>query len=34
LVESGTKKSERKEALDSEVARGLVLDWLAGHQRT
>lgn len=30
LVESGVKKSRRKEALDGEVARGLVLGWLAG----
>lgn len=29
LVESGVKKSRRKEALDAEVARGLVLDFLA-----
>lgn len=29
LVASGTKKSARKAALDSEVARGLVLDFLA-----
>jgi len=28
LVESGTKKTERKAALDGEAARGLVLDWL------
>lgn len=31
LVESGVKKSKRKEALDSEVARGLVLDFLAAR---
>ena len=31
LVESGVKRSKRKEALDSEVARGLVLDWLAAR---
>ncbi|OGQ23834.1 MAG: hypothetical protein A2138_07320 [Deltaproteobacteria bacterium RBG_16_71_12] len=29
LVESGVKKSERKAALDSEAARGLVLAFLA-----
>ena len=28
LVDSGTKKSERKAALDGEVARGLVLEFL------
>jgi putative Holliday junction resolvase len=29
LIDSGTKKSARKAALDSEVARGLVLDFVA-----
>ena len=29
LVESGVPKHQRKDALDSEVARGLVLDFLA-----
>lgn len=29
LVESGVKRSKRKEALDGEVARGLVLDFCA-----
>lgn len=29
LVDSGVKRSKRKEALDGEVARGLVLDFLA-----
>lgn len=32
LVESGVKKSKRKAALDGEVARGLVLEWLAAHE--
>lgn len=32
LVESGVKKSERKAALDSEAARGLVLAFLAGRR--
>ncbi|MBI1948006.1 MAG: Holliday junction resolvase RuvX [Deltaproteobacteria bacterium] len=32
LVESGVKKSERKAALDSESARGLVLGFLAGRR--
>jgi putative Holliday junction resolvase len=31
LVESGTKKKQRKAALDAEVARGLVLDFVAAH---
>ncbi len=31
LVASGVKKSERKAALDSEAARGLVLAFLAGR---
>jgi putative holliday junction resolvase len=31
LVESGVKKSERKAALDGEVARGLVLDFVAAR---
>jgi putative Holliday junction resolvase len=31
LVESGVKKGKRKESLDSEVARGLVLEWIAAH---
>jgi putative Holliday junction resolvase len=34
LVESGIKKQRRKEALDSEVARGLVLDLLAALPHT
>lgn len=34
LVESGVKRSKRKEALDGEVARGLVLEWLAAHPRS
>ena len=29
LVESGVSRSKRKAALDGEVARGLVLEWLA-----
>ena len=29
LVNSGVPKHKRKAALDGEVARGLVLDWLA-----
>lgn len=29
LVESGVRRGRRKEALDSEVARGLVLDFVA-----
>ena len=29
LVESGVKRGKRKEALDGEVARGLVLDFIA-----
>ena len=29
LVESGVKRAKRKEALDGEVARGLVLDFIA-----
>jgi putative Holliday junction resolvase len=31
LVESGVKRSKRKEALDGEVARGLVLDFIASQ---
>jgi putative holliday junction resolvase len=31
LVESGVRKSERKGALDGEVARGLVLDFVASR---
>jgi len=31
LVESGVKKSKRKEALDAEVARGLVFDFIASR---
>lgn len=31
LVESGVKRAKRKEALDGEVARGLVLDFLAAR---
>jgi putative Holliday junction resolvase len=29
LVHSGVKRSQRKAALDGEVARGLVLEWIA-----
>jgi RNase H-fold protein (predicted Holliday junction resolvase) len=32
LVQAGVKRSRRKEALDAEVARGLVLDWLAAKR--
>ena len=31
IIASGIKKTKRKAALDSEVARGLVLDFLAGQ---
>ncbi len=31
LVESGVPKHKRKAALDAEVARGLVLDWVASR---
>jgi putative Holliday junction resolvase len=33
LVETGIKKGKRKAALDGEVARGLVLEWLASNQK-
>ncbi len=34
LVESGVKRSKRKEALDGEVARGLVLDFVRDRKPT
>jgi putative holliday junction resolvase len=34
LVESGIKRSKRKEALDGEVARGLVLDFVQSRGST
>ena len=34
LVESGVKRSTRKEALDGEVARGLVLDFVRDRKPT
>jgi putative Holliday junction resolvase len=33
LVESGVRKGKRKAALDGEVARGLVLEWIAQRAR-
>jgi putative Holliday junction resolvase len=33
LVDSGVRRSKRKQALDGEVARGLVLDFLAALAR-